>query len=114
MGDKNNRGNSNLIPSSNSINSYNSINSSYLIPSSKEEREKKKKEILSKGFPAVFEDMSKMKKGKYFNINKDTDTPLHVVSLKGTAGIYMITNKLNKNFISGCLQTFIADCASIL
>lgn len=53
------------------------------------------------GFPAVFEDMSKLKIYKYFAVTKFRDKPLSFYSLKNRAGIYMITNKITKKIYIG-------------
>lgn len=63
----------------------------------------KKVEILKKGLPAVFEDMSKLKASGYFAVTKieGREKPLSFYSLKDKAGIYMITNKKTKKFYIG-------------
>jgi hypothetical protein len=59
--------------------------------------------LLRKGFPAVFEDMSKLKASGYFAISKieGRDKPLSFYSLHKKPGIYMITNKVTKKFYIG-------------
>ena len=59
--------------------------------------------MLRKGFPAVFEDMSKLKASGYFAVTKieGREKPLSFKDLKNKAGIYMITNKKTKKFYIG-------------
>lgn len=64
----------------------------------KHECKEKKEEIHKKGFPAVFQYMSKMKEDNYFAITKLLARPLDLGSLKEVPGIYMITNKVHKKF----------------
>ena len=74
---------------------------SKLVTSEKQICKEKKAEIYKKGFPAIFQDMSKMKQRDYFAITKSIVKPLALVSLKGVPGIYMITNKVTKKFYIG-------------
>jgi hypothetical protein len=73
-----------------------------LVTFSKEWCKQKKIEMYKKGFNAVFRDMSLMKRSDYFAERKDfVMKPISLRSLKETAGIYMITNKVNKKFYIG-------------
>lgn len=72
-----------------------------LVPFSEQWCKEKKAEIFRNGFPAIFQDMSKMKEQNYFAINKFIVKPLSLFSLKGKPGVYMITNKVNKKFYIG-------------
>ena len=82
------------------LRSYSSAYST-LKPFSEEWCKDKKVEIYKKGFPAVFEDMSKIKNSDYFAINNCTEKPFSLKSLKDTPGIYMITNKITKKIYIG-------------
>ena len=74
--------------------------SSSLTPFSEQWCKQKKDEIYKNGFPAVFQDMSKMKDSYYFaNTNSNKVVSFH--SLNNTPGIYMITNKTRKKFYIG-------------
>lgn len=61
--------------------------------------------MLKKGFPAVFEDMSKLKASGYTfgAITKigGREKPLSFCSLHKKSGIYMITNKVTKKYYIG-------------
>jgi hypothetical protein len=61
----------------------------------------RKKELLKKGFPAVFKDMSKLKDENYMAIVKRWAKPINFLSLKKLPGIYMITNKVTKKVYIG-------------
>lgn len=58
-------------------------------------------DLLRKGFPLVFPDMSKIKETNYFPIIKQGLKYVHLCSLKRVAGIYMITNKVTKKYYIG-------------
>lgn len=84
--------------------------SSNLLSSKLAEEEKKteeldrkmlKTDILRKGFPVVFPDMSKIKDKNYWPICKSGIKIVHFISLKGVPGIYMITNKQTKKYYIG-------------
>ena len=74
---------------------------STLVPFSEQWCKEKKVELYKKGFPAVFEDMSQIKKYDYFAITNFTINPLSYYSLKNIPGIYMITNKITKKIYIG-------------
>lgn len=93
--------------------SFTSTNST-LEPFSKLWCKQTKLDLLKKGFPARFENMSKLKHKDYFAItstNRNNPTlgekaavtppPFSWYSLEKMAGIYMITNKVTKKFYIG-------------
>lgn len=55
--------------------------------------------IYKRGFPAIFQDMSKLKEKNYFSDTKGIIEPINLSFLKEKAGIYMITNKKNEKFL---------------
>lgn len=61
----------------------------------------KKIEILKKGFPAIFKDMSKLKNKDSFAITKFKENPISFYSLENKRGVYMITNNVTKKFYIG-------------
>lgn len=61
----------------------------------------KKVEIYKKGFPAIFEDMSKLRVSGYFATTFFREKPLSYYSLNGVSGVYMITNKITKKIYIG-------------
>lgn len=71
-----------------------------LTPFSEQWCKEKKIEIYKKGFPAVFQDMSKMKDHHHF-ATTNSNKVLSYYSLKKVPGIYMITNKIKKKFYIG-------------
>lgn len=73
---------------------------SKLTPFSEQWCKEKKAEIL-KALPAFFEDMSKLKLDGYLAVAKFREKPLSFHCLKDQAGIYMITNKINKKIYIG-------------
>lgn len=84
--------------------------SSNLLSSKLSEEEKKtekldrkmlKTDILRKGFPVVFPDMSKIRQKNYRPICKPGSKITHFISLKKVPGIYMITNKQTKKYYIG-------------
>jgi hypothetical protein len=72
-----------------------------ITPFSEQWCKDKRAEIYRMGFPAVFEDMSKIKDYNYFATNNLGMDNLSYYSLKDTPGIYMITNKKTKKFYIG-------------
>jgi group I intron endonuclease len=56
--------------------------------------------IYKRGFPAIFQDMSKLKEKNYFSDTKGILEPINISFLKEKAGIYMLTNRVtNKCYI---------------
>lgn len=74
---------------------------SNFTPFSEQWCKQKKAEIYKKGFPVVFEDMSKMKDFGYFATTKSGIKHLSLSLLKDTPGIYMITCKVTKKIYIG-------------
>jgi len=62
---------------------------------------KLKTDIFRKEFPLVFPDMSKIKEQNYYPIIKQGVKYVHLFSLKGVPGIYMITNNITKKYYIG-------------
>ena len=64
-------------------------------------RKEKIAEIYKKKLPAIFEDMSLLKKKGYFATTNFRTKPLSFYSLFGVPGVYMITNKVTKKIYIG-------------
>ena len=78
-----------------------SMSDTQATPLSDQWCKEKKAEILKNKFPAVFEDMSKLKESGYFAITNFREKPLSFYSLNNIPGIYMLTNKVTKKFYIG-------------